>query len=99
MTVSQIDRAVEVMKQLEVLVPEHQFRAALRAYQAPRVWTVEELDALPDGAVLRATVPEYAVFDKWDGRWWRGLYGRQLDVVAGFNPLRLAFNPDDVKED
>ena len=28
--VSQIDRAVEAMKRLEVLVPEHRFRAALR---------------------------------------------------------------------
>ena len=87
---SQIDRAVEVMKRLEILVPEHQFRAALRAYQAPREWTVEELDALPDGTRLMAENGD--VHPHW---WWAG------EEKEGWQPgpLRLVFNPDDVEED
>lgn len=64
--------------------------AALRAYQALREWTVAELEALPDTAWLVDSNNE--IKPPW---WWVDLIGEGWKV----GPLRLVFNPNDVKED
>lgn len=66
------------------------FRAALRAYQAPREWTVPELEALPNRALLvdRDNRPIPAL----PARCW-------MRDGADLGPMRLVYNPDDLKED
>lgn len=61
----------------------------LRAYQAPREWTIPELEALHPEAILvnSSGNPKQAY------RW--------LDLIqrgSSVGPLRLVYNPDDLKE-
>ena len=83
-----LDRAARELWRLTPL-PEHDFRAALRAYQDLREWTVEELEALHTEALLvdRDNRPIPAL----PAQWW-------MRDGADLGPLRLVYNPDDLKE-
>lgn len=77
-------------------------RSILRAYQDLREWTVEELEALPEGAVILTARNHLGVKVPEDGdgeTFWEfgGWYALTEDLI-GDSPIRLLFNPDDLKE-
>ena len=99
-----LDRAAEVLRETKVFRASAAFgvpyeawgdcsrmmlRAALRAYQDLREWTVEELEALHTEALLvdRDNRPIHAL----PAQWW-------IRDGADLGPLRLVYNPDDLKE-
>ena len=61
----------------------------LRAYQAPREWTIPELEALHTEALLVNS--ENRPTPALPARWW-------MRDGADLGPLRLVYNPDDVRE-
>ena len=66
------------------------FRATLRAYQAPREWTIPELEALHPEALLVNS--ENRPTPALPAQWW-------IRDGADLGPLRLVYNPDDLKEE
>ena len=83
-----LDRAARELWRLTPQ-PERDFRAALRAYQAPREWTIPELEALHPEALLVNS--ENRPIPALPARWW-------MRDGADLGPLRLVYNPDDVRE-
>ena len=64
--------------------------AALRAYQAPREWTIPELEALHPEALLVNS--ENRPTPALPAQWW-------IRDGADLGPLRLVFNPNDLQEE
>ena len=101
----QLERAAEVLRETKVFrasaafgVPNEAWRdcsrmmlsAALRAYQAPREWTIPELEALHPEALLVNS--ENRPTPALPAQWW-------IRDGADLGPLRLVYNPDDLKEE
>ena len=76
------------------------FRTALRAYQALREWSPEELGEFCEGTVMLH--PEMGLLERdfREGWIWSIEWGYVSDRnLAERGPMRLVFNPDDVEED
>ena len=73
--------------------------ASLRAYHALREWSPEELAEFPEGSVMLH--PEMGLLERDFRPGWVGFieWGNISNkYLAERGPMRLVFNPDDVKE-
>ena len=84
----QLDRAARELWRLTPQ-PERDFRAALRACQDLREWRPEELDALPDDALLVDS--DLRVMAAWE-------WAERAKLAPPLRPL-FGVHPDDLKEE